>query len=77
LVDPFMTNVNLLLHFQSTRDLFRAPLLAKQALHHAPRFGANFGRGLRSAFQGQLVRLLRTITRPLRLRLNSRLTVDL
>src|SRR6266545_1812252 len=61
LVDPFMTNANLLLLFQSARDLFRAPLLSQQFLHPHPRFSENSADRLRLSFCSQLLCLLRTI----------------
>src|SRR6266508_4343503 len=56
-----MTDTNLLLLLQSARDLFRAPVLPQQSLHHSPGLACNPGYAFLSAFQRQAVRLLRTI----------------
>jgi len=61
LIEPLMTDANLLLLFQSARDLFRAPVLAQQPFHNTPRFSGNPGNALLLAFHCQTMGLLRTI----------------
>src|SRR3972149_10023119 len=56
-----MTNTNLLLLFQSARDLFRTPILPQQLFHPHPCFGCEPGHSFLSAFHGQPVGLLWTI----------------
>jgi len=62
LVDPFVTDMQSLLHRQPAADLLRTPLLAQQALNPFPSSGGNprLGLGL-AAGQGQVLRLLRAI----------------
>ena len=78
LVDPFVTDLQSLLHRQPAADLLRAPLLAQQALNQLPSAGCNprLGLGL-AAGQGQVLRLLRAVAARPRLRPTSRLVVDL
>src|SRR6266508_4535047 len=56
-----MTDTNLLLLFQSARDLFGAPVLPQQLLYHSPRFGCDPWHPFLPAFHCQAMGLLRTI----------------
>jgi hypothetical protein len=62
LVDPFVTDMQSLLHRQPAADLLRTPLLAQQTLNTFPGSGGNprLGLGL-AAGQGQVLRLLRAV----------------
>src|SRR3990172_1601176 len=62
LVDPFMTDTDILLLLQPARNLFGAPVLPQQSLHQSPHVGSNPWQGFLPALQGQTVRLLRAIT---------------
>jgi hypothetical protein len=62
LVDPFVTDMQPLLHRQPAVDLLRTPLLARQTLNPFPSSWVNprLGLGL-AAGQGQVLRLLGTV----------------
>ena len=62
LVDPFVTDMQSLLHRQPAADLLRTPLLAQQTLNPFPSSGGNprLGLGL-AAGQGPVLRLLRAV----------------
>ena len=62
LVDPFVTDMQSLLHRQPAADLLRTPLLARQAPNPFPSSGGNprLGLGL-TAGQGPGARLLRAV----------------
>ena len=78
LVDPFVTDMQSLLHRQPAADLLRTPLLAQQTLNPFPSSGGNprLGLGL-AAGQGQVLRLLRAIAAKTPVAPTSRLIVDL
>ena len=62
LVDPFVTDMQSLLHRQPAADLLRTPLLAQQTLNPLPGAGGNprLGLGL-AAGESQTLRLLGTV----------------
>ena len=78
LVDPFVTDMQSLLHRQPAADLLRAPLLTQQTLNPFPSSGGNsrLGLGL-AAGQSQTLHLLGTAAAKTRLRQTSQLIVDL
>ena len=62
LINPLMTDLHIVLGFQPSRYLFRAPVLPNLLFHPSPSFGTDAALGFVTPSEGQAVGLFGTLT---------------